>query len=177
MYRTTWEESTPKYCYLWVWSQWIIMISIDFLFFMIFLKWSLLNVINVTILNKIYINYVYIIYTYMCMLYICVCVYMWVCIFICMYICVCLCVYTCAYMARFMPTNPKAGQSSLPYFQILSLGGYCVEGGLSSVSNVIFMPIVVTTNLFNTIGFRKFVSCVCSKENSSCFFLLLIKIS
>lgn len=53
--------------------------------------------------------------------YICVCMYLCgVCIYIYM--------YTYVYMARFMPTNPKAGWENLPYFQILFLGGCCVVG-------------------------------------------------
>lgn len=80
-----------------------------------------------------------------------------------MYICVCIYMYTYVYMARFMPTNPKAVWTNLPYFQILSLEGCDIEEGLNSISNVNLKPIVVTTNLFNTIGFRKFISCAYSK--------------
>lgn len=43
-------------------------------------------------------------------------------------------------------------------FQVLSLRDSYVEGGLCAITCVNLLPTVVTPNLFNTIGFRKFRS-------------------
>lgn len=75
--------------------------------------------------------------------------------------------YTYVYMTRFIPTNPKAGWENVPYFQILSLRGYYVEGGLWSIINVNY--------LLTTIGFRQFILCVYIKQSSWYFFCYLQK--
>lgn len=56
-------------------------------------------------------------------------------------------------MTRFVSTNPIAVWANLPYFQILSPGGGCMEEDLYFISNVNVIPLVVTTTLFTTIGF------------------------